>query len=188
MHSVLPGTATSSLHCGKAPRCYTSTWPPPPPPSLLLRSPSVLYCTVLTCTLHLCALCLVCCQHKTTFTQNLHSYKLSFHSVFYKFELRQELNGMGIFQENLTTTSTTIKVRVKKYRLNHLGTLWFHSFAPFNICLPSHSAQTADYMQMGGASLFVCYILLGLGILFLVSKLKLEGHCAHKYLFHMCFP
>ena len=51
-----------------------------------------LYCTVLyiilqiTPLLYLCALCLVCCQHKTTFTQNLHSYKLSFHSVFYKFE------------------------------------------------------------------------------------------------------
>ena len=73
-------------------------------------------------------------------------------------------------------------------RETHLGTLWFHIFAPFNICLPSHSAQTADYTQMGGASLFVCYILLRLGILFLVSKLKLEGHCAHKYLFHMCFP
>ena len=76
-----------------------------------LPLPTLPICTVLYCKLHhlyLCALCLVCCQHKTTFTQNLHSYKLSFHSVFYKFELRQELNGMEIFQENLTTTSTTI--------------------------------------------------------------------------------
>ena len=104
MHSVQPGTATSSLHCGKASRCYTSTWPPPPPPHLPPKLP-ISSCTIQYSALHitpllylLCALCLVCCQHKTTFTQNLHSYKLSLYSVFYKFEsiyneLRQELNG-----------------------------------------------------------------------------------------------
>ena len=150
MHSVLPGTATSSLHCGKAPRCYTSTWPPPPPPSLLLRSPSVLYCTVhITPLLYLCALCLVCCQHKTTFTQNLHSYKLSFHSVFYKFEsiyneLEQELNGSLSRKSDDDINDNRRQSRyVSKsidLRETHLGTLWFHSFAPFNICLPSHSA------------------------------------------------
>ena len=160
MHSVLPGTATSSLHCGKAPRCYTSTWPPPPPPSLLLRSPSVLYCTVLYITLHitpllyLCALCLVCCQHKTTFTQNLHSYKLSLHSVFYKFEsIYNERswgrNWMEIFQEDLTTTSTIIKVRVKKYRLewDPFGDTEVSQLCCFIHLLTSASHHTARRLQ-----------------------------------------
>ena len=156
MHSVLPGTATSSLHCGKASRCYTSTWPPPPPPSLLLRSTSVLYCTVhyITPLLYLCALCLVCCQHKTTFTQNLHSYKLSFHSVFYKFESIYNERSWGrkwmeIFQEDLTTTSTTIKVRVKKYRLawDPFGDTEVSQLCCFIHLLTSASHHTARRLQ-----------------------------------------
>ena len=84
--------------------------------------------------------------------------------------------------------SKSIDLRETRPIWRHCGFTALLLYTSSNICLPSHSAQTADYMQMGGASLFVCYILLRLGILFLVSKLKLEGHCAHKYLFHMCFP